>query len=163
MSNNDDDIKPVLGSLSLTSHTNQMTRNSDMPTCSSTDYHLPSPSPTPRKNKNSTKNLKRSPSFSPAPDSKEKKPRTAGKKGRPAGVGGSGAKDGRKTGSWTKKEVRELWDAMSLLPAKVKWDEIANKVEGRDKLSCSNKWRYDLMPKLEAFIDSLGDQSTPFR
>ncbi|WVW81762.1 hypothetical protein I302_103758 [Kwoniella bestiolae CBS 10118] len=110
--------------------------------------YLPSPSPSPKKP--TKKNRKRtSSSISPSP-----KPSKKGRKGRPVGVSSDRS---RKTGNWTKKEVRDLWDAMGLLPVKVRWDEVAERVEGRDKLSCSNKWRYDMLPKIQAFIDTLGD------
>ncbi|WVF66209.1 hypothetical protein IAT40_000949 [Kwoniella sp. CBS 6097] len=142
----------------------------------SIDEYLPSPSPTPQKPRpgKSTKTrrgsrgkrsrLSSSSSSSPSPkvkietkveaQSKSEKKR----RGRPAGSTsagtgvGSGTKGGKKMGSWTKEEVRQLWDALGLLPVKVKWDDVAAKVEGRDKT-----WRYDMMPKLQAFIDTLGE------
>ncbi|WWD22401.1 hypothetical protein CI109_106892 [Kwoniella shandongensis] len=152
-----EDIKPTIYPLDIESIISPPALSLENKGTSNTKEYLPSPTPTPRKERNKTH--KRSPSFSPNQDIKEKKPRTSGpgNKGRLAGSVGKESKGGRKMGTWTKKEVRELWDALGLLPIKVRWEEVAQKVEGRDKLSCSNKWRYDLMPKLETFIDSLGD------
>ncbi|WRT63687.1 uncharacterized protein IL334_000610 [Kwoniella shivajii] len=135
------DIKP---SISRTS-------SPDMISSGNEGEYLPSPSPTSRKSSN-LKSRKRSPSSTPSPTVKSKKP-----KGGPAGIKHDEESKNRKTGNWTKSEVRQLWDAMGFLPVKVRWDDVAQKVDGRDKLSCSNKWRYDMLPKVQAFIDSLGD------
>ncbi|KAK4688012.1 hypothetical protein P7C73_g2103, partial [Tremellales sp. Uapishka_1] len=86
------------------------------------------------------------------PKRSKKEPKGKEKETKPPGSGGR-----KKARSWSKKEVRELWDAMGFLPVKVKWDDVSSKVEGRDKLSCKNKWTYDMLPKLNAFIDSLGE------
>ncbi|ORX34685.1 hypothetical protein BD324DRAFT_652949 [Kockovaella imperatae] len=64
---------------------------------------------------------------------------------------------GRKARAWTREEVRALWDTMFIVPTRIDWEKVSARVPQRDKLSCSNKWRYDLLPKVQAFIDSLGD------
>ncbi|EIW67969.1 hypothetical protein TREMEDRAFT_63853 [Tremella mesenterica DSM 1558] len=120
--------------------------------------YLPSPKTTPQK----VKSTKRPTSDDNKRGIKRSAP-TSEEKGSPVKKRGAPTKEdrggvtGRKMGAWTKAEVRQLWDALGLTPPKVKWDEVADKVPGRDKLSCSNKWRYDMFPKLEAFINSLGD------
>ncbi|WVR03478.1 hypothetical protein IAU60_000469 [Kwoniella sp. DSM 27419] len=112
---------------------------------------------TPQNGTKPTIDMKRSRSRSSSAEYRPKADETTPKKrGRPAGQKNNPGGD-RKMGAWTKKEVRELWNALGLLPVKVKWDDVAERVEGRDKLSCSNKWRYDIQPKLQAFIDSLGE------
>ncbi|WVQ93831.1 hypothetical protein IAU59_000909 [Kwoniella sp. CBS 9459] len=132
----------------------------------SIDEYLPSPSPTPQRPRSTKtrrgargsgkqKRSRSSSSASPSPTQKAKLHKTHTQtqtqtKARPAGS--VGVNGGKKMGSWTKDEVRQLWDALGLLPVKVKWDEVAAKVEGRDKT-----WRYDMMPKLQAYIDSLGE------
>ncbi|WWC85783.1 uncharacterized protein L201_000649 [Kwoniella dendrophila CBS 6074] len=128
--------------------------SSDQGSVTSLDEYLPSPSPTPKKtHKGRKRSLKSNSPMSPSPIKKSRKGRPKGENNKEE----KGGKNNRKTGSWTKEEVRDLWNALELLPVKVRWDDIAERVPGRDKLSCQNKWRYDMLPKIQAFIETLGN------
>lgn len=125
MSDEEQDIKYIL-------HTRQRT-----PTCNSTDgseYHPPTPDPTPRSKRarqSSVKGEDQKPWVEISDDdhfdvkgggklgrkssnNQGIRGNRTGKRGRPAGVGRGDSS--RKMGSWTKEEVRQLWDAMGFLP-----------------------------------------------
>ena len=73
---------------------------------------------------------------------------------RPAQVNseGAGFGGGRKTGFWTKKEIRALWNSVIAVPVRfllggcqigradkegaISWQNVASNVQGRDKLVC---------------------------
>ncbi|KAL7418834.1 hypothetical protein Q5752_006518 [Cryptotrichosporon argae] len=79
----------------------------------------------------------------------------------------AGTAGGRKKGEpWTKRQTRQRCDALLPIPLRPsrplrpqghQLGRLVERVEGRDKLSCMNKWQLDVMPKLQAFIDSLGE------
>ncbi|KAK4685356.1 hypothetical protein P7C73_g4792, partial [Tremellales sp. Uapishka_1] len=64
--------------------------------------------------------------------------------------------DGKKTGGWNGDELLLLYGIMAPKQTKVDWDAVAEKIPGRDKKSCINKWTR-IQGKIQEAIKSLGD------
>ncbi|EJT50440.1 hypothetical protein A1Q1_00249 [Trichosporon asahii var. asahii CBS 2479] len=81
-----------------------------------------------------------------SPQPKEKKPRIKKESKAPG-----------KPSAWSKAQVRQLWDALDMKPGKINWDHVAAQVDGRGKIACRDKWLKMIRPRLEEFIDSMGE------